>query len=41
MLQDGKIRAKLVKIFEGYEDVHYEQSFASSDAIKAVSFSVA
>uniref|UniRef100_A0A5B6ZHQ2 Putative arabinosyltransferase ARAD1 n=1 Tax=Davidia involucrata TaxID=16924 RepID=A0A5B6ZHQ2_DAVIN len=34
---EGKVRAKLAKILVGYEDVHYEQSFATGESIKASS----
>ncbi|KAF9607709.1 hypothetical protein IFM89_038249 [Coptis chinensis] len=34
---EGIVRAKLAKILEGYDDVHYEQSFASGATIKASS----
>nr|GFC39642.1 probable arabinosyltransferase ARAD1 [Tanacetum cinerariifolium] len=33
---EGVVRAKLVKILKGYEDVHYEASYATGDSIKAV-----
>lgn len=32
---EGIVRHKLEKVFEGYEDVHYEQSFATGESIKA------
>ncbi|XP_059633542.1 probable arabinosyltransferase ARAD1 [Cornus florida] len=31
---EGIVRAKLVKILDGYEDVHYEQSVATAESIK-------
>ncbi|KAL9246570.1 hypothetical protein vseg_020088 [Gypsophila vaccaria] len=31
---EGIIRAKLAKILDGYDDVHYEQSIASEESIK-------
>lgn len=34
---EGIVRAKLAKILAGYDDVHYEQSFASQESIKASS----
>ncbi|KAG5522693.1 hypothetical protein RHGRI_034735 [Rhododendron griersonianum] len=34
-LQEGKVRAKLAKILVGYEDVHYENSHATGESIKA------
>ena len=37
-VQEGVVRAKLEKILKGYEDVHYEASYATGDSIKAVSF---
>ncbi|PWA73448.1 exostosin family protein [Artemisia annua] len=35
---EGVVRAKLEKILKGYEDVHYEASYATGDSIKAVSY---
>uniref|UniRef100_A0A7N0UVD3 Exostosin GT47 domain-containing protein n=1 Tax=Kalanchoe fedtschenkoi TaxID=63787 RepID=A0A7N0UVD3_KALFE len=32
---EGVVRAKLVSILSGYDDVHYEQSYASEESIKA------
>ncbi|KAG5520665.1 hypothetical protein RHGRI_033298 [Rhododendron griersonianum] len=32
---EGKVRAKLAKILVGYEDVHYENSHATGESIKA------
>ncbi|CAM8947642.1 unnamed protein product [Rhodiola kirilowii] len=32
---EGIVRAKLVPILSGYDDVHYEQSYASDESIKA------
>ncbi|XAR64402.1 Xylogalacturonan beta-1,3-xylosyltransferase [Bertholletia excelsa] len=32
---EGIVRAKLSKILAGYEDVHYEQSYANGESIKA------
>ncbi|GKE05076.1 probable arabinosyltransferase ARAD1 [Tanacetum coccineum] len=34
---EGVVRAKLEKILKGYEDVHYEASYATGDSIKASS----
>ncbi|XP_043704338.1 probable arabinosyltransferase ARAD1 [Telopea speciosissima] len=34
---EGIIRAKLAKILVGYDDVHYEESFATGESIKASS----
>uniref|UniRef100_A0A5B6ZHS9 Putative arabinosyltransferase ARAD1 n=1 Tax=Davidia involucrata TaxID=16924 RepID=A0A5B6ZHS9_DAVIN len=34
---EGVVRSKLAKILVGYEDVHYEQSFATGESIKASS----
>lgn len=36
MLQEGIVRAKLAKLLAGYDDVIYEQSFASGANIKVV-----
>lgn len=36
-MQEGIVRAKLEKILRGYEDVHYEASYATGESIKAVS----
>lgn len=36
LLQEGIVRAKLAKVLAGYDDVKYEQSFASEASIKAV-----
>ncbi|KAF8399944.1 hypothetical protein HHK36_015816 [Tetracentron sinense] len=34
---EGIVRAKLAKILVGYDDVHYEQSYATGESIKASS----
>ncbi|GJT33100.1 probable arabinosyltransferase ARAD1 [Tanacetum coccineum] len=34
---EGVVRAKLEKLLKGYEDVHYEASYATGDSIKASS----
>lgn len=34
---EGKIRAKLAKVLADYEDVHYENSYATGESIKASS----
>lgn len=36
-MYEGVIRAKLAKILVGYDDVHYEQSLANGETIKASS----
>ncbi|KAJ0717732.1 putative exostosin [Helianthus annuus] len=35
---EGVVRAKLEKILKGYDDVHYEASYATGESIKAVSY---
>lgn len=37
VLQKGKVRAKLEKILAGYDDVRYERSSPTAEAIQAVS----
>jgi hypothetical protein len=36
-LQEGIVRAKLAKMLKGHDDVHFEDSFATGEGIKAVS----
>lgn len=35
-LQKGIVRAKFTKILAGFDDVHYERSFATGENIKLV-----
>lgn len=37
LMQEGKVRLKLAKILKGYDDVHFENSFATGEGIRAVS----
>lgn len=37
LMQEGKVRLKLAKIFKDYDDVHFENSFATGEGLKAVS----
>ena len=36
VFQEGVIRAKLANVLDGYNDVHYETSFASEENIRLV-----
>lgn len=37
-MQEGIVRTKLAKLLKGYDDVRYEDSIATGEGIKAVSY---